>query len=127
MALDWRVACQLYGDGWLSFDPRAEKSVNEAQEAELRLVGSLAAAGCDAAMMERLLHGLRKPYQYRPDRLYFDWFKARWRLLPVFEEPDPDFSSKPVVENTKIAGRYGLSDSVAFGGNNVALIFQGQS
>jgi 3-oxoacyl-(acyl-carrier-protein) synthase len=43
-----------------------------------------------------------------------------------FEEPDPDFASRPVVENTKIAGRYGLSDSVAFGGNNVALIFQGQ-
>ena len=43
-----------------------------------------------------------------------------------FEEPDPDFTSRPVVENTAIAGRYGLSDSVAFGGNNVALIFQGQ-
>ena len=52
------------------------------------------------------------------------------RRIPAnvgFEEPDPDFSSRPVVENTKIAGRYGLSDSVAFGGNNVALIFQGQS
>jgi len=44
-----------------------------------------------------------------------------------FEEPDPDFPGRPVVENTPIAGRYGLSDSVAFGGNNVALIFQGQS
>ncbi len=44
-----------------------------------------------------------------------------------FHEPDPDFLGQPVVENTPIAGRYGLSDSVAFGGNNVALIFQGQS
>ena len=44
-----------------------------------------------------------------------------------FSEPDPDFAGRPVAENTPIAGRYGLSDSVAFGGNNVALIFQGQS
>jgi 3-oxoacyl-[acyl-carrier-protein] synthase-1/3-oxoacyl-[acyl-carrier-protein] synthase II len=44
-----------------------------------------------------------------------------------FEEPDPDFPGQPVVENTPVAGRYGLSDSAAFGGNNAALIFQGQS
>jgi 3-oxoacyl-[acyl-carrier-protein] synthase II len=44
-----------------------------------------------------------------------------------FQEPDPEFPGVPVVENTPIAGRYGLSDSVAFGGNNVALIFQGPS
>ncbi|MBN1506029.1 MAG: beta-ketoacyl-[acyl-carrier-protein] synthase family protein [Sedimentisphaerales bacterium] len=44
-----------------------------------------------------------------------------------FEEPDPDFLGRPVVENTSIAGKYGLSDSAAFGGNNAALIFQGQS
>ena len=52
------------------------------------------------------------------------------RRIPAnigFEEPDPDFSGRPVVENTAVAGRYGLSDSAAFGGNNVALIFQGQS
>ncbi len=44
-----------------------------------------------------------------------------------FEHPDPEFPGRPVVENTPVAGRYGLSDSVAFGGNNVALIFRGQS
>ncbi len=42
-----------------------------------------------------------------------------------FEEPDPDFAGRPVVENTAIRGRYGLSDSVAFGGNNAVLILQG--
>lgn len=41
-----------------------------------------------------------------------------------FREPDPDFPGRPVVENTPVAGRYGLSDSVAFGGNNAVLIFQ---
>jgi 3-oxoacyl-[acyl-carrier-protein] synthase II len=44
-----------------------------------------------------------------------------------FEEADPDFAGRPVVENTPISGEYALSDSVAFGGNNVALIFRGQS
>ena len=42
-----------------------------------------------------------------------------------FEEPDPDFTGRPVVENASIRGRYGLSDSVAFGGNNAVLIFGG--
>jgi 3-oxoacyl-[acyl-carrier-protein] synthase-1/3-oxoacyl-[acyl-carrier-protein] synthase II len=49
-----------------------------------------------------------------------------------FQEPDPEFPGRPVTENTPVAaGRgaalragWGLSDSVAFGGNNVALIFQ---
>jgi 3-oxoacyl-[acyl-carrier-protein] synthase II len=41
-----------------------------------------------------------------------------------FQEPDPEFPGRPVAENTPVAGRWGLSDSVAFGGNNVALIFQ---
>jgi len=52
------------------------------------------------------------------------------RRIPAnigFQEADPDFAGRPVMENTEIAGRYGLSDSIAFGGNNVALIFRGQS
>jgi 3-oxoacyl-[acyl-carrier-protein] synthase II len=44
-----------------------------------------------------------------------------------FEEADPDFPGRPVTQNTPIAGRYGLSDSVAFGGNNAVLIFQVES
>jgi 3-oxoacyl-[acyl-carrier-protein] synthase II len=44
-----------------------------------------------------------------------------------FQEPDPEFPGRPVTENTPVAGRYGLSDSVAFGGNNVVLIFQESS
>jgi 3-oxoacyl-[acyl-carrier-protein] synthase II len=42
-----------------------------------------------------------------------------------YEEPDPDCPGQPVTENTPVKGCYGLSDSVAFGGNNAALIFQG--
>jgi len=41
-----------------------------------------------------------------------------------FEEPDPEFAARPVAENTLVAGGYGLSDSVAFGGNNAVLIFR---
>lgn len=44
-----------------------------------------------------------------------------------YQEPDPEFPGRPVIENTSIAGRYGLSDSVAFGGNNAVLIVQGPS
>jgi 3-oxoacyl-[acyl-carrier-protein] synthase-1/3-oxoacyl-[acyl-carrier-protein] synthase II len=41
-----------------------------------------------------------------------------------FQIPDPQFDVDPVTENTTINGRYALSDSVAFGGNNAVLIFQ---
>ena len=44
-----------------------------------------------------------------------------------FEQPDEEFTGRPVCENTPLAARYGLSDSLAFGGNNAALIFRGQS
>jgi 3-oxoacyl-[acyl-carrier-protein] synthase II len=40
-----------------------------------------------------------------------------------FENPDPEITGRPVAEATSIDGAYGLSDSVAFGGNNAVLIF----
>ncbi len=52
------------------------------------------------------------------------------RCIPAnvgFQEPDPEFPGRPVAENTPVPGRYGLSDSVAFGGNNVALVFRESS
>ena len=88
--LHWPTACQLYDDGFLSFDPRPNQGLNEAQEAEFLLVGSIAAAGYDAAEMAHILHGLDWPYQYRPGRIYLDWLTRRWRLLPVVEKPDPE-------------------------------------
>jgi len=89
LGLNWLAACQLHADGWLSFDPRKVATLNEAQEAELQLVGPLVAAGCDADLLACLLHGLRRPYQYRPGSIYLDWAAASWRLLPVAKEPDP--------------------------------------
>jgi hypothetical protein len=89
VGLNWLAACQLHTAGWLSFDPRGVSTVNEAQEAELQLVGPLVAAGCDGELLARLLHGLRRPYQYRRGTLYLDWAAACWRLLPVALEPDP--------------------------------------
>lgn len=89
IGLNWLAACQLYTSGWLSFNPRSVSTLNEAQEAELQLVGPLVTAGCDAEMLDRFLHGLRRPYQYRPGSIYLDWAKACWRLLPVAEEPNP--------------------------------------
>ena len=41
-----------------------------------------------------------------------------------FQVSDPEFDVDPVTENTLIHGRYALSDSVAFGGNNAVLVFQ---
>jgi len=40
-----------------------------------------------------------------------------------FKESDPDIGASPVTGITGVAGRYALSTSLAFGGNNAALVF----
>jgi hypothetical protein len=82
LGVNWLAACTLFDDGWLSFNPRTVVELSEKQETELRLLGSMVAAGCDTEMLARLLHGLKRPYQYRPGSLCLDWANARWRLIP---------------------------------------------
>ena len=82
MGLNWWAALKLHDDGWLSFSPANTPRLDEAQEAELRFVGSLVIAGCDRGMLAILLDGLSKPYAYDATRLYYDWAARRWRLLP---------------------------------------------
>jgi len=76
------AALKLYEDGWLSFSPETTLHIDEAQEAELRFIGSLVLTGCDRLMLGRLLAGLPKPYAYDLKRLYYDWLAGRWRALP---------------------------------------------
>jgi len=82
MNLNWWAAAKLSEDGWLSFSPADTPRLDEAQEAELRFVGALVAAGCDRGMLAILLSGLAKPYAYDGERIYYDWALRRWRLLP---------------------------------------------
>jgi hypothetical protein len=82
MGLNWWAALKLHEDSWLSFSPANTPRLDEAQEAELRFVGSLVIAGCDRGMLAILLDGLTKPYAYDVDRIYYDWASRRWRLLP---------------------------------------------
>ena len=82
MGLNWWAALKLHEDGWLSFSPADAPHLDEAQEAELRFIGSLVIAGCDHAMLTILLDTLPKPYAYDAKRLYYDWSVRCWRLLP---------------------------------------------
>jgi hypothetical protein len=82
MGLNWWAALKLHEDGWLSFSPADTPRLDEAQEAELRFIGSLVIAGCDRGMLAILLDRLLKPYAYDAARLYFDWSERRWRHLP---------------------------------------------
>ena len=82
MGLNWWAALKLHEDGWLSFSPADTPRLNEAQEAELRFIGSLVSAGCDRGMLAILLNGLSKPYAYDAARLYYDWSARHWRMLP---------------------------------------------
>ena len=85
MGLNWWAALKLYDDGWLSFSPAEVPRLDEAQEAELRFIGSLVIAGCDRGMLAILLDALPRPYAYDATRLHYDWFTRRWRVLA-----DPD-------------------------------------
>lgn len=80
--LNWLAAQTLFEEGWLSFDPAAVHALNPAQEAELLFLGRLVAAGCHAPLMRHMLGGLRKPYAYRLDQIYYDWEAGAWKLLP---------------------------------------------
>src|SRR2546422_10788685 len=51
IGLNMWAALKLYEDGWLSFCPESTPRLDEAQEAELRFVGSLVQAGCDRPML----------------------------------------------------------------------------
>ncbi len=82
LGLNWWAVLKLYEDGWLSFSPEATARLDEAQEAELRFIGTLVVAGCDRNMLAAILMGLPKPYSYDLKRLYFDWSSRHWRLLP---------------------------------------------
>ncbi len=82
MGLNWWAALKLHEDGWLSFSPASTPRLDEAQEAELRFIGSLVIAGCDRDMLAILLDKLPKPYAYDATRLYYDWSLRRWRPLP---------------------------------------------
>ena len=90
IGLNWPSAIWLYKQEFLSFDPRTEESLDDAQLAELNFLGSLVVAGCDRGMLERLLRHLKKPYQYRLNRIYYDWSSQRWSVLPQVEEIDEE-------------------------------------
>jgi len=90
IGLNWLSAIWLYVQGFLSFDPRTEESLDDGQLAELSFLGSLVVAGCDRGMLERLLRDLTKPYQYRLNRIYYDWSNQRWSVLPQVEEMDEE-------------------------------------
>jgi hypothetical protein len=89
IGLNWWAAIKLWDDGWLSFDPASTALLDEAQESELRFLGSLVVAGCEPGFLKQLLESLHKPYSYRIGEIYFDWYARRWRMLPK-PEPIPD-------------------------------------
>jgi 3-oxoacyl-(acyl-carrier-protein) synthase len=44
---------------------------------------------------------------------------------PAFQEPDATIGAAPVRDTTVVRGKFALSQSLAFGGNNSALLIAG--
>lgn len=82
IGLGWNTALELCDRGWLSFNPEEKTELEEADEVELRFVGTLAACGMDEKQLGMLLKGLRQPYRYRIEKMCFDWVDRVWRLFP---------------------------------------------
>jgi hypothetical protein len=82
IGLNWQAAVWLHEKGWLSFDPQTETEMSPSQEAELKFLGILVAAGCGEAMLTVMLRDLPKPYAYAIDKMYFSWEDRTWRALP---------------------------------------------
>ena len=83
IGLNWLAALKLHESGWLSFDPKLAARLDPAQETELRFLGSLVSAGCDENLLKVLLSGLKKPYSYRAEMIYYDWTVRGWSILPT--------------------------------------------
>ncbi len=98
IGLNWWTAVKLHQDGWLSFNPESSPELDEATEAELRFVGSIVAAGCDAGLLRQLLGGLSKPYRYDGSRIYYDWSARCWRFLPGPETVFSDWLESLVTD-----------------------------
>lgn len=49
-------------------------------------------------MLGRLLEGLRKPYCYKLERIYFDWLLRKWRMLPEINIDQESFISSWINE-----------------------------
>jgi len=111
LGLNWWAALKLFEDGWLCFSPEDTLVLDEAQEAELRFVGSLVVGGCDSSMLSSLLSGLPKPYSYRGDLIYYDWPARRWRLIPqASSHPEAIFADwlDTLVENGDLSSLAGV-------------------
>lgn len=93
IGLNWWAALKLFEDGWLNFSPDATTRLDDAQESELRFVGSLVVAGCDHSMLATLLQGLPKPYAFPANKLYYHWVARQWRILPdPVADPEATFT-----------------------------------
>ena len=73
---------KLFEDGVLSFDPEQSGPLDQAEETELRFLGTLLRYDLPAEVLSRLLDGLEFPYHYSFSAVYFDWFSECWKPLP---------------------------------------------
>jgi hypothetical protein len=107
--IKWWAALKLAEDGYISFDPEKIKELDDAQEAELVFVGSIG-RDCTRRMLNFLLSGLEKPYNFRHDQIRFDWQNRKWCALPapmdVFEEGYQQFKKKRDWNSDKELSRF---------------------
>ena len=91
IGFNWLALLDVHKRQMLSFDPQATNHLTRGQEAELRFLGRLIAAGCNPEVLKSLLIGLTPPYAYNLERMYYDWSNRQWRMLEDTEHIEQRF------------------------------------
>lgn len=110
LGLNWLAVIAMHEQDWLSYDPETVDLLDRCQEAELLFLGPLAVAGCGIGMMRHMLAGLKKPYCYALNSIYYNWSDQEWHLL----EDDDKLESKfeEWLEQIMASSEFGRRESI---------------
>lgn len=87
IGLNWPMAEELFGAGFLSYEPTHDAYPEDEALNELMFIGSIIATGCTLDTLHFVTRSLHKPYSYSHKDIYFDWSSGQWLDKPRQDEP----------------------------------------
>ena len=80
--IKYQNAYILFEEGLLSWKPVINKNFSELDYTELKfLYGLVFSSGLNISVVKGMLSQLKKPYYYKNDCIYWDFFEAKWKYF----------------------------------------------
>jgi hypothetical protein len=80
--IKYQNAFILFNEGLLSWKPVINKNFSELDYTELKfLYGLVFSSGLNISVVKGMLSQLKKPYYYKNDCIYWDFFEAKWKYF----------------------------------------------